>query len=87
MKDPRWRADAACRGLPPSLWFPDLGQVSTEARAVCAGCPVKDPCLDYALWHCDPQPTGIWAGTTERERRWMRTRVLTTGQSHDSLGA
>lgn len=57
----------------PELFFPtsqtrDLQQVE-EARAVCAPCPLRRPCLAYALEHA---VHGIWAGTTEGERRALQ---------------
>ena len=37
------------------------------ARRLCADCPVKAPCLEYAMAnHIDH---GVWGGTSERERR------------------
>jgi WhiB family redox-sensing transcriptional regulator len=36
---------------------------------VCAGCPVRERCLDYAIEHVE---IGVWGGTSERERRGMR---------------
>jgi hypothetical protein len=41
-----------------------------EAKAICAACPYKIRCLEYALK--DPSLQGIWGGTTERTRRTMR---------------
>ena len=41
-----WQADAACRGLPLEVFFPDGTGVSKfeQARAICAGCPVIEDC-------------------------------------------
>jgi WhiB family redox-sensing transcriptional regulator len=62
-----WRSRAACRGADPDLFFP-LGS-NREAIAICAGCPVREDCLDEALEKGD---LGIRGGTTETERRLMR---------------
>ncbi|MEV5875211.1 WhiB family transcriptional regulator [Streptomyces sp. NPDC052101] len=73
-----WRDHAACRDEDPDLFFPvgttGPAQVQTEqAKAVCAHCPVREPCLDWALG--TGQSMGIWAGTTELERRALHRRA------------
>ena len=40
-----------------------------RAKAICASCPVLEPCLDYALTIREPH--GIWGGLNEMERRAM----------------
>jgi WhiB family redox-sensing transcriptional regulator len=74
---PAWQADAACRGVGAALFFPERGTDVRarvpEAKAICAGCPVRQECLEYAL--CLPFPQsryGIWGGLTEKERRQVR---------------
>jgi WhiB family redox-sensing transcriptional regulator len=70
-----WRNDAACRGLDPDLFFsPDTFENKQErddrevaAKAVCASCPVREPCLDYAIRAGERY--GIWGGLNELERR------------------
>jgi WhiB family redox-sensing transcriptional regulator len=37
------------------------------ARRICADCPVKDLCLEYAL--VNRIDHGVWGGCSERERR------------------
>jgi len=68
----RWRALAACRGADLDLFFPGRGESAEPARRVCAGCPVREPCLDYALRHGITH--GIWGGLAERDRRALRSR-------------
>lgn len=70
---PAWQQTAACAGVDPRLFFPATpGQpVNREAKRVCSICPVRQECLDYAL---DNDERGIWAGTSERERRALRYR-------------
>jgi WhiB family transcriptional regulator, redox-sensing transcriptional regulator len=67
-----WRSEAACRGLNPDLFFSARGDTSDvrKAKAVCAECPVREPCLEYAL--DASESVGTWAGTTPRERQRMR---------------
>ncbi len=67
-----WQEDAACRHLDPDLFFPEgtLGGARLqiqEAKRVCGGCPVRGPCLRWAL--TTGQDAGIWGGMTEEERR------------------
>ena len=46
---PPWMARAACRGHDQRAFFHSRDQVTDEARVLCADCPVKGPCLAYAL--------------------------------------
>jgi WhiB family transcriptional regulator, redox-sensing transcriptional regulator len=74
-----WRLDAACREVDPELFFPEPGQIpqAAQAKAVCAGCAVRSPCLEAALH--GPQArddhSGIFAGTTARQRVALRGRA------------
>jgi len=68
----RWRELASCRGADLNLFFPGRGESAEPARRVCAGCPVREPCLDYALRHGITH--GIWGGLAERDRRALRSR-------------
>jgi len=67
-----WRYRAACRGADLDLFFPGRGESAEPARRVCAACPVREPCLDYALRHGITH--GIWGGLAERDRRALRSR-------------
>jgi WhiB family redox-sensing transcriptional regulator len=68
---PAWQERAACRGMGTERFFPASGGVTLEARDVCAGCKVKSECLDYAC-NIDELLHGVWAGTSERQRRKLR---------------
>jgi WhiB family redox-sensing transcriptional regulator len=68
----RWRELAACRGTDLGLFFPGRGESAGPARQVCAACPVRQPCLEYAI--SNRIAYGIWGGLTERERRALRSR-------------
>lgn len=63
-------AEGACRHLDPALFFPWKGQPTGGAKKVCAGCRVREPCLEYSL--AIPERFGIWGGLTEGERRRLR---------------
>lgn len=66
-----WTDRGACRTCDPAIdFFPDRGADTRPAKAVCAGCPVQAPCLDDAL--ADGARPGIWAGTSERQRKQIR---------------
>jgi WhiB family transcriptional regulator, redox-sensing transcriptional regulator len=66
-----WRLLAACRHADPELFFPvsgsgpSLDQV-TQAKVICAGCPVRRQCLAFAL--DTRQDHGVWGGMSEEER-------------------
>jgi WhiB family transcriptional regulator, redox-sensing transcriptional regulator len=67
-----WWNLAACRSADPELFFPisatGAGLADTaRAKAVCASCRVRKPCLDYAIG--TRQVHGVWGGTSEEERR------------------
>jgi len=68
--DISWRDEAACKSVPTEAFFPEEGGVPTTLAKLCAGCPVRSECLDFAV--SDWTIYGIWAGTDEKERRKMR---------------
>ncbi len=69
----RWQRQAECRGIDTNLFFPPPSEeVSPEVKAMCRSCPVREPCLDYALR--DWTLVGIWAGTSNKERQRLRRR-------------
>ena len=69
-----WQADAKCAELPirrsDAMFFPERGGSSKAAREMCARCPVRPECLEYALENKEMH--GIWGGTSEGERRKLR---------------
>jgi WhiB family transcriptional regulator, redox-sensing transcriptional regulator len=72
-----WRRSAACRDVDPSVFFPvgltgpAIPQIA-DAKAICASCPVRLVCLQYAL--ATHQDDGVWGGYDEGERRELRRR-------------
>lgn len=70
-----WKERAACRDLDTSLFFPESESDADEAKLVCATCPVREACLEFAL--VTRQHDGIWGGLTETERRRLRRRRQT----------
>jgi WhiB family transcriptional regulator, redox-sensing transcriptional regulator len=72
-----WRASGACLHADPDLFFPisAVGRAVDQiarAKAICAGCPVRRECLEFAYINAPVQ--GVWGGTTLDERQ--RTRRL-----------
>ena len=65
----RWPT-ASCRGMDPDLFFPSSSGEVKAAKAVCAACPVRAECLEYAL--ANAERLGVWGGTSERERGRLR---------------
>ena len=47
--DQEWMADGNCRFEPPATFFPSDGVGVEVAKRICATCPVREPCLEYAL--------------------------------------
>jgi WhiB family redox-sensing transcriptional regulator len=75
-----WMARGICRDHPPATFFPSDGVGVEVARRICATCPVKSPCLEYALRNGVDH--GVWGGASERERRRIaRQRRLARASS------
>lgn len=66
-----WRDQANCVGAPSDAFFPDDGQLTPEAAALCRRCPVRLECRDYAL--TNGLIHGIWGGLGENDRRRVRS--------------
>ena len=70
-----WLARAACRGM-VDVFFPEPTHDDhglSEAKQVCAGCPVRRECADYTAW-LRPRPNhGVWAGESPSGMRRQRT--------------
>lgn len=62
-----WQTQANCIGVDPDIFFPERGASLQPAKSVCFSCPVRTPCLEFALEH--REKSGVWGGTSERERR------------------
>ena len=76
-----WQDDAACREEDLILFFGPDGERQPEreirerkAKAVCAECPVRTECLNYALSR--PEKYGVWGGLNEEERAAERRRRM-----------
>ena len=62
-----WRDSAACKGMDPNIFFlkRNQGGKNAAAKAICAGCPVSDECLEVGA----NELSGIWGGLSGRQRR------------------
>jgi WhiB family redox-sensing transcriptional regulator len=82
-----WQYRAACRGADLNVFFPGRGESAEPARQICASCPVRQPCLDYALSHGITH--GIWGGLTERDRRPLRIHhtIAARQQRNEAIAA
>lgn len=77
-QDISWQYDAACLGVTTRtgddpFFHPDTPKPAgrgpsrmQQAKLFCKLCKVKQQCLRFAV---DNECTGIWGGTTERERK------------------
>ena len=73
--DELWQIKAACRGPQAAVFFPpsyferkdEKVDRESRAKAICAQCAVREPCLDFAL--SIREPHGIWGGLNELERK------------------
>ena len=71
----RWAARALCAQADPHTWYPDNQTQAVLAKRICAGCPVRAQCLEYALSGAGTWrgiTTGVWGGTTPRGRTRLR---------------
>jgi WhiB family redox-sensing transcriptional regulator len=66
-----WLDRAACAGVDSAVFYPEAGGTARRARRICAACPVRIDCLQYAL---DVENDslrgrhGVWGGLTALER-------------------
>jgi WhiB family transcriptional regulator, redox-sensing transcriptional regulator len=73
-----WMKDALCAEADPDLFFPPDEEETTEeamervrlAKQICAQCPVRAECLDYAM--DNEERIGVWGGMAESGRKTLR---------------
>ena len=79
--DEDWQDRAACRGPEQSrTFFPpttlerrdEKDERESRAKAICATCSVRKPCLEYAVRINEQH--GIWGGLNENERKVLIKR-------------
>jgi WhiB family redox-sensing transcriptional regulator len=79
-----WRAAAACLSADPDLFFPvgvgwGTDRQIARAQLICADCPVRQECLDFAMRSGEVH--GIWGGATPEERTRARRRLAARHRS------
>jgi WhiB family redox-sensing transcriptional regulator len=67
-----WQQHGACTSKNAELFFPvahtyGWRKQTEAAKNVCAGCPVREVCLQWAVE--TGQQAGVWGGLSERERQ------------------
>lgn len=62
-----WMKQAACSGAPEHFFFPGSGGTYDKGKAICAGCPVREECLEFAIE--TPCEDGLYGGLTYKERQ------------------
>lgn len=68
-----WQDDALCAQVAGDMFFPEQGGSAASAMAICAACPVRAQCLQFAL---DNHITeGIFGGMPPIKRRKYRQAV------------
>lgn len=76
---PEWHNDAACNGENPGMFYLNPGENHVHALKVCAGCPVSNACLAYAIENREEH--GVWGGTTPEDRIRMRQEAARVARS------
>ena len=76
-----WQARAACRDADTEAFFnPDYLRGRNKrareaaAKAICAHCPVREACLEWALHLRETH--GVWGGMTPEERAHAASKLL-----------
>lgn len=69
-----WQQQALCGGVGGGVFFPAEDEPPAArdrreriAKAICAACPVRQPCAVHALVHRELH--GVWGGLSEADRR------------------
>ena len=69
-----WLEGGACRPFPTAWWFSTDPGETAAANAICADCPVRAECLEFAVSR--PALLGVWAATKPAERAAIRNGAM-----------
>lgn len=61
-----WFERARCKSMGNRWFYVDTAHEAEVAKEFCAGCPVREPCGEYALTRRIDH--GIWGGMTRSDR-------------------
>ena len=74
-----WQDVASCNDYDNILFFGEEGESEIDkqareahAKSICQRCPVREPCLEFAME--TNQKYGIWGGLTDKERASLKRR-------------
>ena len=78
IRDLTWQQNGACRTGDAADFYPPMHNESKHerlarerrAKSICAACPVRRRCLEYAI--AADERYGVWGGLTKDERRTLR---------------
>jgi len=77
-----WQKEGNCITMENDIFFPSKGRDVDYAKSICADCPVKSTCLEFAI--DNKIDKGVWGGTSERERRKIiRQRKMVLNQEQN----
>ena len=80
---PGWHLDALCRERPDVNFYPDRGESTAPAKAVCRDCLVRRECLVDAIEHAEDD--GVWGGSSGIQRKRARRHGLSLEDVLDAL--
>lgn len=61
-----------CTQVDPEVFFSKGGRNIAQAKAICARCPSREDCCEYAVHFHE---VGVWGQTTTVERAAIRRRA------------
>ena len=92
LAETEWQEHAICASIDPALWHPDKGGSPHQALKFCQECPVRKPCLDFAMeWEAREDvffAYGIYGGMTANQRlklRADRNRLAAQERNKDAI--
>jgi WhiB family redox-sensing transcriptional regulator len=85
------RQDGLCLWAYPDGEPPELTGVDTADRELaagyCAGCPVRDECLELELRTAGEDTVGVWGALPEQDRRALYPHWRQRGERADAVDA
>ncbi len=68
--DLSWQEQALCAQTGGDFFFPEPGSSVRDAKRICALCPIRSACLEFAI--SNDERFGVWGGLSEKERLALR---------------